>query len=145
MGIRESIKGMKQYLFDRQLQRLERDGNDDLMLIMEFGADAYSTRELSQLLRHIVAQKQTAERWYHRLFLLGFSVSFWIAASFLAAASEASVLSLILLTLVPVSLLSVLFGHFYLSRRYPAHRDIHLVASIIEQELDRRKKDASIF
>lgn len=136
---------MKEYFFDRLIRRLEKDGNNDLMLIMEFGAEAYSTRELSQLLRHIVAQKSIAERWYHRLFLLGFSVSFWIAASFLAAASEAKGLSLTLLALVPVSLLVVLFGHFYLSRRYPAHRDIHLVASIIEQELERRKKDASIF
>lgn len=136
---------MKEYFFDRLIQRLENDGNNDLMLIMEFGADAYSTKELSQLLRYIVEQKNIAERWYHRLFLLGFSVSFWIAASFLAAASDAGYLSYILLSLVPISLLVVLFGHLYLSRRYPAHRDIHLVASIIEQELDRRKKDASIF
>ena len=136
---------MKEYFFDREIQRLERDGNNDLLLIMEFGAEAYSTKELSLLLQQVVEQKNIAERWYHRLFLLGFSVSFWIAASFLAAASNASTLSLLMLTLVPVSLLSVLFGHLYLSRRYPAHRDTHLVVSIIEQELDRRKKDASIF
>ena len=143
--MRQAIKGMKEYFFDRLIQRLEKSGNDDLMLIMEFGAEAYSTRELSQLLNRILTQKDTAERWYHRLFLVGFSVSVWIAAFFLAAASDASLLSWLLLMLVPISLLSVLFGHFYLSRRYPAHRDIHLVASIIEQELDRRKKDASIF
>ena len=136
---------MKKYLFDRFVQRLERDGNNDLLLIMEFGADAYSTKELSALLQEVVEQKNIAERWYHRLFLLGFSISFWIAASFLAAAGNSSTLSFALLTLVPISLLAVLFGHFYLSRRYPAHRDIHLVVSIIEQELDRRKKDASIF
>lgn len=137
--------GMKEYLLDRFIQRLERDGNNDLLLIMEFGADAYTTKELSALLQEVVEQKNTAERWYHRLFLLGFSVSFWIAASFLAAAGNAGTLSLALLTLVPLSLLAVLCGHFYLRNRYPVHRDFHLVVSIIEQELDRRKKDASIF
>ncbi len=136
---------MKEYFFDRFVQRLERDGNNDFLLIMEFGADAYTTQELSALLRQVVEQKNTAERWYHRLFLLGFSISFWIAASFLAAASHASHLSLALLTLVPISLLVVLAGHVYIRRRYPVHRDVHLVVSIIEQELDRRKKDASIF
>jgi apolipoprotein N-acyltransferase len=136
---------MKDFFLQRLLQRLEKDGNDDLVLIMEFGANCYSTQELSAILHQVSEQKEVAGRWQHRLFLVGFSVSFWIATSFIAAACHARLLSFLLLTMVPISLLLALGGHFYLRRMFPAYRNIHLVASIIQQELDRRKKDASIF
>lgn len=136
---------MKDFFLQRLLQRLEKDGNDDLALIMEFGANSYSTQELSNILQQVGDQKEIAGRWQHRLFLVGFSVSFWIATSFIAAACQAQLISFLLLAMVPVSLLLALGGHFYLRHRFPAYRNIHLVASIIQQELDRRKKDASIF
>ena len=136
---------MKDFFLQRLLQRLEKDGNDDLALIMEFGANSYSTQELSIILYQVSEQKEIAGRWQHRLFLVGFSVSFWIATAFIAAACQAQLVSFILLAMVPVSLLLALAGHFYLRRMFPAYRNIHLVASIIQQELDRRKKDASIF
>lgn len=136
---------MKDFFLQRLLQRLEKDGNDDLALIMEFGPNSYSTSELSLILDKVSEQKEIAGRWQHRLFLIGFSVSLWIAASFIAAACHARLLSFLLLAMVPVSLLLALGGHFYLRRTFPAYRNIHLVASIIQQELDRRKKDASIF
>ncbi|MGH1434822.1 MAG: hypothetical protein ACRBG0_10215 [Lewinella sp.] len=136
---------MKDFFLQRLLQRLEKDGNDDLALIMEFGANSYSTEELSIILRQVSEQKEIASLWQHRLFLVGFSVSFWIAVAFIAAACHAQLLSFLLLAMVPVSLLLALGGHFYLRRTFPVYRNIHLVASIIQQELDRRKKDASIF
>jgi len=136
---------MKDFFLQRLLQRLEKDGNDDLALIMEFGANSYSTQELSITLEQVSEQKEIAGRWQHRLFLVGFSVSFWIAASFIAAACQAQVTSFFFLAMVPFSLLLALGGHFYLRQMFPAYRNIHLVASIIQQELDRRKKDASIF
>lgn len=127
------------------MQRLEKHGNNDLLLIMEFGASAYSTYELADILEEVNEQKEEAGRLQHYLFLVGFSISLWIAAAFLAAAFEYRILSFVFLTLVPLSLLFALTGHFLLRRRFPAFREIHLVASIIQQELDRRKKDASIF
>lgn len=136
---------MKDFFLQRLLRRLEKDGNDDLLLIIEFGADSYSTRELNRILQLVKTEKEIAGRWHHRLFLVGFSISFWIAASFIAAACDADLLSFILVGMVPISLFGVLLGHFYLRRRYPVYRDIHLIVSIIQQELDRRKKDASIF
>lgn len=136
---------MKDFFLQQLLQRLEKDGNDDLALIMEFGANSYSTQELNHILDQVAEQKHTAGRWQHRLFLVGFSVSFWIAAAFVAGALKAQVWGFVFLGMVPISLLLALGGHFYLRRRYPTYRNSHLVASIIQQELDRRKKDASIF
>jgi hypothetical protein len=136
---------MKDFFLQRRLERLEKDSNNDALLIMEFGAQPYTTHELSLILEEINRQKTIATRWQNRLFLVGFSVSIWLATSFLAAAFEARLLSFLLLALVPVSLLVALLGHYFLRQHFPAFRDVHLVASIIQQELDRRKKDASIF
>jgi hypothetical protein len=136
---------VKDFLLQRHLQRLEKHGNNDLLLIMEFGASAYSTYELADILEEVNAQKEEAGRLQHYLFLVGFSISLWIAVAFLAAAFDYRILSFIFLAMVPMSLLFALIGHFLLRKRFPAFREIHLVGSIIQQELDRRKKDASIF
>lgn len=136
---------MKDWLFQRTLQRLERAGNNDLLLIMEFGASSYSTEELRQLLAEVEQQKQLANLWQNRIFLVYFSISFWIAASVIASANEAHTLSNILLGMVPASLLIAVVGHTMLRYRYPSLRDNQIIASIVQQELDRRKKDASIF
>jgi hypothetical protein len=128
----------KKLQMDVLLQQLESDGNDDLSLIMSFGAEAYSTDELIMLLYSVNRQRDTAAAWEHRLFVVGFSISLWLAAAFLCAAFEAHLLSYIFLALVPASLLLALAGHHWLRRRFPAFKDIHLIASIIAEELERR-------
>lgn len=136
---------MKELLLQRHLRRIEQEGNNDLLLIMEFGADAYDTRELRLLLENALQQKTIAGRWQHRLFITGFSIPLWTALAIIAAAFELQLLSIGLLALIPVSLLAAVLGHTWLRRSFPVFRDIHLVASIIQQELERRRKDASIF
>ena len=136
---------MKDFFLQRLLRRLEKDGNDDPTLIVEFGADSYTTQELGRILTHVTLRKKQVDRRRHRLFLIGFSISFWIAAAFVAGALSAHAWGFFFLAMVPVSLASALLGHFYLRRRFPSYHNSHVVTSIIQQELDRRKKDASIF
>jgi hypothetical protein len=136
---------MKDWLFERYLLQLEREGNDDLLLIMEFGAAYYTTEELQQLMVQVNAQKIVANRWHKQLFALGLSVSLWVAGALLAMAYGELLLGYILLGLVPLAVGGALLGHFAIHRRYPTLRETQLVSSIVQQELDRRKKDASIF
>ncbi|MEM1217120.1 MAG: hypothetical protein AAGJ82_15605 [Bacteroidota bacterium] len=136
---------MKDLLLQRHLRRIEIAGNDDLLLIMEFGADAYGTKELRALLKNATQQKIKAGRWQHYLFLTGFSIPVWTALAIIAAAFEWQLFSISFLSLVPLSLLAAVLGHSWLRRTFPVFRDIHLVTSIIQQELERRRKDASIY
>ncbi len=136
---------MKNFWLNRRLQRLEKEGNDDLLLIMEFGAEAYSNQELNKILEQVNIQKDITTRWQHRLFLVGFSISVWIGASFLAAALGGRLLSFVLLAIAPFCMMVALIGQLLLRYYYPTYRQSHLVASIIQQELDRRRKDASIY
>jgi hypothetical protein len=76
---------------------------------------------------------------------LSLSVSIWIAGSLIAMAYGEVLLGYILLGLVPLAIAGALLGHFAIRRRYPTLRETQLVSSIVQQELDRRTKDASIF
>jgi len=136
---------MKDWLFERYLLHLEREGNDDLLLIMEFGASYYSTEELQELLQQINVQKLVANRWQKQLLALGLSISVWIAGALLALAYGEVLLGYILLGMVPLAIVGALIGQLVIRRRYPTLRETQLVCSIVQQELDRRKKDASIF
>ncbi len=129
----------KKLQMDVLLQQLETDGNDDLSLILSFGAEAYATDELNQLLYTVNHEREMATIWQHRVFVVGFSISLWLAAAFLCAAFEVHLLSYIFLALVPASLLLALAGHHWLRRRFPAFKDVHLIASIIGAELERRR------
>jgi hypothetical protein len=136
---------MKHFFLERRLKKLEEVGNDDFQLIMEFGAEAYSTPELHRILADVNQRAEQAARWQYRLFLIGFSISLCIGAAFLAAAAGAKPLSMIFLAGVPLAIGLLVLGHFLLRRYYPTYRHTHLLASIIQQELDRRRKDASIY
>lgn len=136
---------MSNFWLNRRLRQLEKVGNDDFQLIMAFGADAYTTPELHHILESVNRQAERTARWQYRLFLVGFSISLCIGASFLAAAVGAKSFSLLFLTGVPVAGALLLVGHLALRRSFPTYRHSHLLASIIQQELDRRRKDASIF
>ena len=52
---------LKDFLLQRHLQRLEKHGNNDLLLIMEFGGAAYSTYELADILEEVKEQKEEAK------------------------------------------------------------------------------------
>lgn len=131
----------KKSQMDVLLQQLETDGNNDLSLILSFGAEAYTTDELNHLLHTVNHQRKVAAAWQHRLFVVGFSISLWLAAAFLCAAFEAQLLSYVFLALVPASLLLALAGHYWLRRRFPAFKDVHLISSIICAELERRREE----
>ncbi len=130
---------MKEYFFKKAIQRLEQAGNNDFDLIIEFGADAYSTEELKIILEDVRLQQQVGSRWQQRLFVIAFSIALWLAGSIFSSAIGVPILSYIFLAAIPVSLLFALIGHLILQNRYPGLRDSHLLVSIVQQELEQRK------
>lgn len=136
---------MNDFFFHKSLERLEKAGNNDYRLIIEFGAEAYSIKELKSLLEKASIEQEISNVWHKKLLVLGFSISLWMAASIFAGIMNSDFWSYAFLIAVPISLFAGLVGHFVMLHRYPNINDCHLVSSIIKQELEWRRQDKLIF
>ncbi len=136
---------MKDFFLNRQLERIEREANDDFRMILSFGAHCYPTKELHQLLRQL-EQKMEKLSYYRRiLFLTGGTTTLWIALNFLFQAFDFKAGIYLTLSLAPVSIIAFAVGTILVNRRYKSVKQAHQIERIIVEEIDRRRKDASIF
>ena len=135
---------MKDYLLERQLNRLEREANDDFLQIIEGGPEYYSTHELHLLLSRLESTKRSYQRKAQKQLFIGASASIWIFASIICSMLKFPILSYVFLALVPVSIIAFLLASLYAKRKFQV-KNTFLVENIILQELERRRKDASIF
>jgi len=77
MALRGKIK--------RQVNRLERAGNNDFVLILTGGAAAFATHELHQLLRRLRIQARKLRRMREAMFRVGLMIPFLMFAACAAA------------------------------------------------------------
>ncbi|MEQ8705240.1 MAG: hypothetical protein RIC19_15040 [Phaeodactylibacter sp.] len=136
---------MKQYFLDRQLKKIEREANDEFLQILSFGAQCYSTPELQNLLRQLENKVQLHAYYRRIVFIIGASTTLWIAFCFLFQSLDYSIGVYATLTMVPLSIIGFTAGNIILNKRYRAVRNANLIEKIIVEELDRRRKDASIY
>lgn len=139
------LSRIRAYLLEQQLKRLEREAADDLMQVLEGGPEYYSTQELYGLLEQLRRQALYVNRFNQKRLIAGASISMWIGASFLCGAFGLIRLGYAFLILVPFSAGLFLFATLYMRKRFPTHRHSRHIEAIIYQELERRRKDASIF
>lgn len=136
---------LKNYFLNRKLKQLEREGNDDLQQILEFGPGPFSTPELKMLLRRIRRQMNRVALLQKRFFLAGASTVVLTGLSFLAAALGMKMLGIVFLSLSPAGLIAFAVGSIMINRRYRTYRHSRVLERAIREEIDRRRKDASIF
>lgn len=136
---------MKNFFLKRHVDRIEREGNDDLLLILELGPRAYPTRELHELLNAVENQKEAVYKGNQRLFFVAASISIWIALSFLAGAAGVPQLGYVCLSMIPIACIVLIIGHSILRRKYPTFRHSKAITQIIQYEIERRRKESSIF
>lgn len=136
---------MKDFFLQRQLNKLEREANDDFLQILSFGARCYPTKELHALLRKLDKEAQRMAYYRRLVFLIGASATLWIAFCFLFQSLDFVIGVYFTLTIVPLTFLAFGIGNVYVNRKFRAVRDAQLIEKIIVEELDRRRKDASIF
>ncbi len=136
---------MANFFLQRHINRIEREGNNDLLLILELGPTTYPTHELHQLLNVIERQKEAVHLGHQRLFFVAASISVWIALSFLAAAAGVPQLGYVFLAMIPVACVTLIIGHIILRRKYPTFRHSKAIKQIIQYEIERRRKESSIF
>ncbi len=136
---------MKNYFLNRQINRIEREANDDFLQILSFGARCYPTKELHQLLRRLDRESQKLAYYRQLVLLCGGAITASIALCFLFQSLGFTVGVYCTLSMIPLSILAFVIGNVLVNRRFRAIKSARLIEKIIVEELDRRRKDASIF
>ena len=132
---------MADRFWKRQINRLERAGNDDFLLILTGGAGAYATHELHHLLRRLRLESMKKRQLRRTVFRLSACVPLMLFAACFAALFGWE--PVVYGTLAALSFLTVVL---FASNRYVESRFSRLNRSkrlrcIIQQELERRRKD----
>ena len=135
---------MRNFFLERQLRRIERDVSDDLLMILEVGPQYYTNQELYELIDALQQQEGSSKNLQRNFFLFLVSIPIWVCAYFLANAFGWHLTANIFFFLIPLSGLIFATGNIYCRYRYRNCRHANLIRSIIQQELERRRKDASI-
>lgn len=135
---------MRNFFLERQLRRIERDVSDDLLMILEVGPQYYTNQELYELIDALQQQEGSSKNLQRNFFLFLVSIPIWVCAYFLANAFGWHLTANIFFVLIPLSGLIFATGNIYCRYRYRNCRHANLIRSIIQQELERRRKDASI-
>ncbi|NJB86376.1 hypothetical protein GGR26_002144 [Lewinella marina] len=132
---------MADRFWNRQINRLERAGNNDFLLILTGGASAYATHELHHLLRRLRLESMRLRELRRTIFRLSACVPLML---FVASAAGlfgwhpvvyGTLAALFLLSLLLVAAVS------YVRGRFKCHNRGKRLRCIIHQELERRRKD----
>ena len=136
---------MKHFFLDRQLHKIEKEANNDLLLLLEVSPSYYTTHELKDLLQELKEQENKVKRQKENLFIIGSSMLLWLCLSFLFQLLKLPTLAYVFMTFAPTALAFFVFGSIYIRFKHRFFRHAYLIEKIIQAELERRRKDASIF
>lgn len=136
---------MKDYFLNRQIERIEREAGNDFLQIRSFGAHCYATRELQELLRRLKQEEQKMIQYRNFIYVIGATSSIWIGLSMVAFAFQYIFIQYLALSLIFSSVLIFIAGLVFLKRKFPTASLAPTLEVIIREELERRRKDASIF
>ncbi len=129
----------------RQINRLERVGNNDFALILTGGAEAFATHELHQLLRRIKIYEGRLRLYRDFMFRLGLAIPFLMfSGCTLALVGQKWLVGSCMIAL-PVCILILALTQVHVRRRYACMDRSKRLRSIIRQELDRRRRGEAAF
>ncbi len=132
---------MADRFWNRQINRVERAGNDDFLLILTGGASAYATHELHHLLRRLRLERMKLGQVRRSVFRLSACVPLMLFVACIGALLSwqpvvyGTLAALVFLTVLLVGVTG------YVSGRYSCHDRGKRLRCIIQQELERRRKD----
>lgn len=132
---------MADRFWNRQITRLERAGNNDFLLILTGGAGAFATHELHHLLRRLRIETMRLREIKRTIFRLAICVP---AMLFIACgAGLLGWLPVVYGTLSALTVLTVLLigANAYVNAKFSCHDRGKRLRCIIQQELERRRKD----
>lgn len=128
----------------RQVNRLQRVGNDDFALILAGGAEAFATHELHQLLRRLKLQRGRLQLIRDGMFRLGLTIPFLMFAACTLALVGQRMLTGLCVLAIPVCILLLALVQVHVRRNYTCLDRAKRLRFIIQQELDRRRRGESV-
>ncbi|THH40579.1 hypothetical protein [Neolewinella litorea] len=132
---------MADRFWNRQINRLERAGNNDFLLILTGGASAYATHELHHLLRRLRLESMRLRELRRTIFRLSACIPLMLFVA--AAAGLFGWLPVVYGTLASLIFLAglLIVATSYVRGRFNCHDRGKRLRCIIQQELERRRKD----
>ena len=132
------------YFLDRTLERIEREGNDDLLLVHTLGPRHFPTPDLYDMLEQLERQKEVVSQKLSNLYRMGVFIPVSIIGTFLAGYAQITWLAVLFISAVPI--LGILFTvrSVRIRRDHPTFYDTQVIENKIRQELKRRQ-ESSIF
>ena len=124
----------------RQINRLERIGNDDFALILTGGAEAFATHELHQLLRRLKIYNTRLRLIRDLMFRIGLAVPFLMFAACTLALMNMRELVGVCMIIIPACVLTLAMLQVHVRRNYATMDRGKRLRCIIQQELDRRRR-----
>ncbi|MGB3548066.1 MAG: hypothetical protein WBA17_13900 [Saprospiraceae bacterium] len=135
---------MHQFFINRSLRRLEREGNDDFLLLREVGARPFATHELHHLLRRLQLNYRAVRAIKRTQFAVVSAIAALAAAGLIVLAFGQVTIALVLFLLVPTSCLVLLIAQIRLRRRNRLQDHAELLHHLIGKELERRRQESEI-
>ncbi|NJC26386.1 hypothetical protein [Neolewinella antarctica] len=128
----------------RQINRLERTGNNDFALILTGGAEAFATHELHQLLRRLKLANARLSFIQDFMFRIGLTIPFLMfAACSLALVGHKYLVSLCV-AVIPICVVVLALTQIHVRRNYACMDRSKRLRFIIQQELDRRRRGQAV-
>lgn len=137
------LKGSKNISYlDRYLSKLEREAGDDLVMLLEYGADCFQTYELKLLLERVKSQgKQIL--FLKKMGIMIFSISFFsVGISIYSFISDQLFFGYLFLAFIPVYLgLGAFLFHRFYKNNLTIDKTSYL-KNLLENEISYRQNKA---
>jgi hypothetical protein len=121
------------------LERLEREANDDFLLLSELGPAEFSAEHLLELRLRAGARLQRFDRLQRLNLLFGVTSLGWIGVGSLAYYSGHTVVGILAFAVATLMLLAFFAGVIYLKIRFESRGELEFTLHSIEEELRRRR------
>lgn len=120
------------------LERLEREANDDFLLLAELGPEYFGAQHLLELREQLRLQMAQLDRWRRFNRLLGVTAGGWMLLAGLFLVVKLSVMTTLAASVMGISFLGFLAGAWMLKWKYRSRIEMEFTLRTIEEELRRR-------
>ena len=120
------------------LDRLEREANDDFLLLSELGPEYFGAQHLLELREQMRLRMEQFDRWRKLNMLLGVMAGGWAVLGLGFALAGWSIMTILAVTVTGLSLLGFVTGAWLLKWKYQSRGELEYTLRTIEEELRRR-------
>ena len=123
-----------------ELDQLEREANDEFLLLESVGATEFSTEHLLELRHEALVRLNDYDRRNRINMMIALTVLGWVIAFFFAYTYNNIWLAIGAIMGLILSLVACIAGVFLLVRQYKSRADLEISLNMILSELARRHK-----